>query len=135
MFFHKAANIDGILLFIRPKLEATLNSSKYGIDIEIKKHSQTRSLEQNKYLWAIYDHIVKFWKSTGFIVDNLPLRFVTSNFLHEYFKNRFDHRTTTKMTTAEFMNYTDSIQNLIIEQSKGDHRNDRGGKEQGRRQA
>lgn len=55
------------------------------------------------------------------IVDNLPLRFVTSDFLHEYFKNRFDHRTTTKMTTAEFMNYTDSIQNLIIEQSKGEY--------------
>ncbi len=121
MFFHKAANIDGILKFIRPKLEVTLNSSKYGIDVEIKKHSRTRSQEQNKYLWAIYKHIVDFWERTGFIVDNLPLRFVTSDFLHEYFKNRFDLRTTTKMTTAEFMNYTDGIQNLMVEQSKGEY--------------
>ena len=121
MFFHKAADIDGILKYIRPKLEAILQNSKYGVDIEIKKHSHPRSLKQNKYLWAIYKHIVEFWESTGFIVDNLPLRFVTSDFLHEYFKNRFDHRTTTKMTTAEFMNYTDSIQNLIIEQSKGEY--------------
>ena len=101
MFFHKAADIDGILKFIRPKLEATLNSSKHGIDVEIKKHSRTRS--------------------TGFIIDNLPLRFVTSDFLHEYFKNRFDLRTTTKMTTAEFMTYTDGIQNLMVEQSKGEY--------------
>ena len=121
MFFHKAADIDGILKYIRPKLEAILQNSKYGVDIEIKKLSHPRSLKQNKYLWAIYKHIVEFWESTGFIVDNLPLRFVTSDFLHEYFKNRFDHRTTTKMTTAEFMNYTDSIQNLIIEQSKGEY--------------
>lgn len=121
MFFHKSANADGILTLIKPKLEAVLSNAKYGIDIEIKNHAKTRSLEQNKYLWAIYKHIVEFWESTGFIVDNLPLRFVTSDFLHEYFKNRFDHRTTTKMTTAEFMNYTDSIQNLIIEQSKGEY--------------
>lgn len=121
MFFHKSANADGILTLIKPKLEAVLSNAKYGIDIEIKNHVKTRSLEQNKYLWTIYKHIVEFWANTGFIVDNLPLRFVTSNFLHEYFKNRFDLRTTTKMTTAEFMNYTDGIQNLMVEQSKGEY--------------
>lgn len=48
MFFHKAADIDGILKYIRPKLEAVLQNSKYGVDIEIKKHSHPRSLKQNK---------------------------------------------------------------------------------------
>lgn len=119
MFFHKSANADGILSLIKPKLEVVLSNSKYGIDIEIKNHAKSRSLEQNNYLWAIYSHIVKFWQDTGFMPDGLRLSFLTSDFLHEYFKLRFDVKTTTKLTTAEFVNYTDGIQNLMIEQTKG----------------
>lgn len=119
MFFHKSANINGILELIRPKLAAVLSDASYGIDIEIKNHVRTRSTEQNRYLFAIYKHIVEFWRETGFTPDGLHLRFITSDFLHEYFKARFDLKTTTKMSTSEFMNYTDGIQNLMIEQTKG----------------
>lgn len=52
-------------------------------------------------------------------IDGLKLRFLSSEFLHEYFKARFDLKTTTKLSTAEFMNYTDSIQNLMLEQTFG----------------
>ncbi len=119
MFFHKSANINGILELIRPKLAAVLSDASYGVDVEIKNHVRTRSTEQNRYLFAIYKHIVEFWRETGFAPDGLRLRFITSDFLHEYFKARFDLKTTTKMSTAEFMNYTDGIQNLMIEQTKG----------------
>lgn len=73
MFFHKSANAEGILTLIKPKLEVVLSNAKYGIDIEIKNHAKSRSLEQNNYLWAIYSHIVKFWQDTGFIPDGLRL--------------------------------------------------------------
>lgn len=119
MFFHKSADINGILEHIKPKLVAVLSNATYGIDIDIKNHARIRSSEQNRYLFAIYKHIVEFWQDTGFIVDRLPLRFVTSDFLHAYFKSRFDLKTTTKLSTTEFMNYADSIQNLMIEQTKG----------------
>ncbi len=119
MFFHKSASIDGILELIKPKLAAVLNNASYGIDIDIKNHVKTRSIEQNRYLWGIYKHIVEFWNETGFVPDGLKLRFITSDFLHEYFKARFDLKTTTKMSTAEFMNYTDGIQQLMLEQTKG----------------
>lgn len=121
MFFHKAADIDGILRFIRPKLAAILNSCKYGIDIEIKEKKKGRSTDQNRYLWAIYNNIVEFYYQTGFIVDELPLRFINSDILHEYFKARFDVKSTAKLSTIDFMNYTDRIQNLITEQSKGEY--------------
>lgn len=119
MFFSKGADINGILELIKPKLAVVLNNANFGIDIDIKNHSKTRSTEQNRYLWSIYKHIVDFWVDTGFIIDGLKLKFINSDFLHEYFKARFDLKTTTKMSTAEFMQYTDGIQNLMIEQTKG----------------
>lgn len=119
MFFHKSADINSILELIKPKLAAVLKSTPYGVDIDIKKHTKTRSVDQNRYLFAIYKHIVEFWQETGFIIDGLKLRFLSSEFLHEYFKARFDLKTTTKLSTAEFMNYTNSIQNLMLEQTFG----------------
>lgn len=121
MYFPQGATADNILFVIKPKLEATLNSAQHGVDVDIKKHIRRRSLEQNAYLWGIYSNIVKFYDQTGFIPDNLPVKFINSDFLHEYFKMRFDVKTTTKMSTADFAKYTDQIQKLMLEQSKGEY--------------
>ena len=86
MFIPQSASINGILAYLKPVIEATLNSSQFGIDIEVKK-----------------------------------VRFLNSDLLHEYFKARFDVKTTTKMTTADFSTYTDSIQLLMTEQSGGEY--------------
>ena len=119
MYFPVGSDINGILRFIAPKLQAVLNGAKYGVDIDIKNHVRNRTLEQNRYLYAIYKHIVEFCDQYKFIPDNLNIRFINSDFLHEYFKARFDVKTTTKMSTKEFTEYTDKIQLLMIEQTKG----------------
>ncbi len=119
MFFHKSADINGILELIKPKLTCILSNCKWGIDVTITEHQKNRSLEQNKYMWAVYKHIFKFWEETGFIIDNLPLKKICSNFLHEYFKARFDLKTTTNLSTTEFIAYLDGIQQLMIEQTQG----------------
>lgn len=121
MNFPKSANIMGILEFIKPTIEQLLNVSKYGITIDIRPQVRIRSKAQNDYLWGIYSNIVKFWEQTGFMPDGLKLNYINSNFLHEYFKARFDIKTTTKLTTAEFCEYTDKIQHLMTEQSKGEY--------------
>lgn len=119
MYFPAGSDINGILAFITPKLKAVLNSAKYGVDVDIKNHIKNRTLEQNKYLYAIYKHIVEFCDQTGFMPDNLNIKFINSDFLHEYFKARFDVKTTTKMSTIEFTEYTDKIQLLMINQTNG----------------
>jgi hypothetical protein len=119
MYFPVGSDINGILAFITPKLKAVLNSAKYGVDIDIKNHIRNRTLEQNNYLYAIYKHIVEFCDQTGFMPDNLNIKFINSDFLHEYFKARFDVKTTTKMSTIEFTEYTDKIQLLMINQTNG----------------
>lgn len=119
--FHKAADIEGIIKTIKPKIKALLNECKYGISIEIEELKKTRTDAQNKLLWAVYKHIVDFWSTTGFIIDDLNIRYINSNFIHGYFKARFDIKSTKKLTTIEFMNYVDGIQNIMIEQTKGEY--------------
>ena len=121
MYFPQGATADNILFLIKPKLEALINGSAHGVDIEMRKHIKKRSLEQNAYLWGIYSNIVKFYDQTGFIPDNLPVKFINSDFLHEYFKMRFDVKETKKINTAEFSAYTDKIQQLMLEQTNGDY--------------
>ena len=121
MNFPVSASVDGILQFIKPSIVQILQNSKYGISIDIRPQVRKRSIPQNDYLWAIYQNIVKFWEETGFLPDDLKLRWINSDFLHAYFKARFDVKTTTKMTTVEFSEYTDKIQRLMVEQSKGEY--------------
>lgn len=119
MYIPASANINGILAYIKPTIEDVFNGSSNGIDIDIKPHKKKRTLPQNDYMWAIYKHIKEFYEETGFTPDDIKVKFINENFLHEYFKARFDVKTTTKMSTTEFSRYVDSIQLLMTEQSKG----------------
>lgn len=121
MYFAQYADVDGIIRLIQPKIAALLPNCPNGISIEIKKYQRNRTTEQNKYLWAIYKHIVEFFEETGFIPDNLPVNFLNKDFCHEYFKAKFDVKETKKLTTAEFCGFTDKIQLLMIEQTKGEY--------------
>lgn len=121
MYFAQYADADGICKLIKPKIAALLANSTNGISIDIKKYQRNRTTEQNRYLWAIYKHITEFTAQTGFMPDGLNLKFINSDFLHEYFKARFDVKETKKLSTTKFCTYTDNIQNLMIEQSKGEY--------------
>lgn len=121
MYFAQFADVDGIIRLIQPKISALLQHSSNGICIDIKRYQRTRTTEQNKYLWAIYKHIVEFYEQTGFVPDNLPLHFLNKDFCHEYFKAKFDVKETKNLSTVDFCAYTDKIQLLMIEQTKGEY--------------
>lgn len=121
MYFAQFADVDGIIRMIRPKISALIANSPRGITIDVKKTQRNRTTEQNRYLFAIYKHIVEFYNQTGFIPDNLPINGINSDFLHQYFKARFDVKETKNMNTVEFCAYTDKIQLLMIEQTKGEY--------------
>lgn len=121
MWFRFGTSSDNIIKAIKPNLDAMLGTAKYGVDISIKPHTRTRTTEQNRLLWEIYNHIVKFYDDTGFVIDGLRVNFLTADFLHEYFKARFGLKTTTKLSTKEFSEYIDKIQKEMIEQSCGEY--------------
>lgn len=121
MYFSQFADVDGIINLIRPKIAALIANSPRGIMIDVKKAQRNRTTEQNRYLFAIYKHIVEFYNQTGFIPDNLPINGINSDFLHQYFKARFDVKETKNMNTVDFCGYTDKIQLLMTEQTKGEY--------------
>jgi hypothetical protein len=121
MYFAQFADVDGIIRMIRPKISALIANSPRGITIDVKKTQRNRTTEQNRYLFAIYKHIVEFYNQTGFIPDNLPINGINSDFLHQYFKARFDVKETKNMNTVDFCGYTDKIQLLMSEQTKGEY--------------
>lgn len=121
MYFSQFADVDGIINLIRPKIAALIANSPRGITVDVKKVQRNRTNEQNRYLFAIYKHIVEFYEQTGFIPDNLPVNNITTDFLHQYFKARFDVKASSSMNTVDFCGYTDKIQRLMIEQTKGEY--------------
>lgn len=121
MYFSQFADVDGIINLIRPKISALIANSPKGIQIDVKKQQRNRTTEQNRYLFAIYKHIVEFYEQTGFIPDNLPVNNITTDFLHQYFKARFDVKASSAMNTVDFCGYTYKIQRLMIEQTKGEY--------------
>jgi DNA-binding transcriptional regulator WhiA len=121
MYFSQYANVDKVLEFIKPKVTALLKESKYGISIDIKKNQKTRTTKQNDYMWAVYKNIVSFYEKTGFIPDELKVNRISKEFLHYYFKARFDVVETKKLSTTEFCEYIDKIQLLMNEQTKGEY--------------
>ena len=107
-------------VFTDLKKQASLMLCKVdGLDITIKEHKKIRSLLQNNSLWALYENILDFWKETGFFIDNLNFRFLTTEIIHEYIKIRFNLKTTTRLSTKEFCQFFDAIQQEWVEQSNG----------------
>lgn len=128
MYFAPYLTADEIAGLIKPKIKALLAGNNRGIVVDIKKQVRTRTQRQNKYLWAIYKNIIEFndhaglgKDNGGYLPDHLMLNFINSDFLHEYFKARFDIKESKKLSTAEFSEYCDKIQLLMTEQSDGEY--------------
>ena len=121
MYFSPYMSADQVLQHIKPKLEVVIKNCHYQYSIDIKNCKKKRTIDQNSYMWAIFDHIVKFNHATGFIPDSLNLNFITADFLHEYFKARFDVKQTKDMDYDTHWDFCQQIQQLMIEQTKGEY--------------
>lgn len=112
---------DTKLNVIKKSIEGVLKVSKNGCEVSIKAYSKKRTNPQNEFLWAVYKRVAAFCEETGFKPDGLNIGFINSDFLHAYFKARFDLRTSTKLSTVEFMRFPEKIQDLMVEQTCGEY--------------
>ena len=112
-------DIPDTIKLVAETLYKNINSCHKGINIVLKKQTGTRTIEQNKLLWAIYNHIIAFFADTGFIIDRLPLYFLTPDFLHEYFKIRFNVASTANLSIDQFTNFINGIETEMTRQSHG----------------
>ena len=107
---------------VKKQAEVLLSLGKV-VEIGCVEAKKTRTIQQNKYLFELYHHLLDFYSETGFMIDELDkrVRFITKDLLHEYLKARFDVKTTTRMSTKDFSEFVDKIQNEWIEQSGGQY--------------
>lgn len=115
-----ASQLRPVFIDLYRKAEELLKQGKI-VEATVEIFHRTRTIPQNKFMWAVYENIVLFWTETGFVPDDLKVKFLNKRFLHEYFSARFDVHTTTKLTTVEMMEYIDKIQHLMDEQTGGNY--------------
>ena len=120
MKIYRLDDLENCLRLVEKQAITILESGK-PVDVccsVVKKH---RTNQQNRYLFKLYEHLLDFYKQTGFMIDGLRFKFYTKDFLHEYLKARFDVGTTTKMNTQQFTEFVDNIQNEWMEQTSGEY--------------
>lgn len=121
MFFQKQIPIENILNWCKIQADASMNASKYGIDIEIKQHKKQRTYQQNRYFMAVLQAILKFYQETGFTPYRLNSWAMDTDVLKVFWKKRFAIEHTSKLSTKEFGEFVDSIQREMVEQSGGEY--------------
>jgi hypothetical protein len=121
MYFPQATSPEMIQKYVIAQAAAMMPDAKYGLDIEICQHKKQRTYRQNQFLAAIIDHIVRFCQETGHCVDGLSSHAMRADLLREWFKGKYSVRTTTKLSTKEFAEYCDHIQQDMVEQTRGEY--------------
>lgn len=121
MFFHKDTPLADIQKWIAIQTVAVYNATKNGIDIEIKPHKTKRSIEQNKFLFAILAEIVKFYNETGFMPQGCQSWMMRTDIQQFYWKSRFGIEHSSKLDTAEFTKFIDFIQQTMVEETGGEY--------------
>lgn len=120
MKIYRLDDLGNSLKLVEKQARTILESGK-PVDVCCSVVKKKRTNQQNRYLFKLYEHLLDFYKQTGFMIDGLRFKFYTKDFLHEYLKARFDVGTTTKMTTQQFTEFVDAIQNEWMTQSGGEY--------------
>ncbi len=118
MFFSES-QFDAACAWCGHQLASIKPLCKNGIDIEIKPHRNQRSNQQNRFLMAIMVAVVRFYHETGFMPAGLSGWAMRTDILKEYYKSRFGIGSTSKLDTAAFGRFIDSIQQSLVEESQG----------------
>ena len=93
------------------------------VKVEFEVYRKPRSLEQNKYMWSVFQHIVDFYQDTGFMPDNLQrhLKFFNKDVVKIWFCAKYDMPHTSVSNTKEMVDFIDRVQNDMIQQTKGEY--------------
>jgi hypothetical protein len=93
------------------------------IKIEFEVYHPKRSQQQNKYMWSVFQHIADFYQETGFMPDGLEknLKFFNKDVAKVWFSAKYDIHHTSTTNTKEMVDFIDSVQNDMIQQTKGEY--------------
>lgn len=118
MYLRKDDPIDNTLPLIGAKLKYALEASKFGVDIEIKEHKNTRSNAQNSFYWMSLKDVAGVLNEAGCTYGEYKLPY-TKDLVHEINKKIFDVETTTRLSVGDFLQYMTQITTFWIDRTRG----------------
>ncbi|MBQ2016996.1 MAG: hypothetical protein II208_00515 [Alphaproteobacteria bacterium] len=119
MWFPSDVLLERIQSWVAQQYGAVSGRAKHGFDVELRPHRRQRSNEQNRFLHAILQAMVVFYRNTGFVPAGLSPWAMQVDVLKVYWKSRYGIQTTRNLTTAEFTKFIDFIQLTMVEESNG----------------
>lgn len=118
MYFPKNTPLPEIQTWVACQY-AAIGPQVRGYDVELRPHRRGRTNEQNRFLYAILSALVRFCHETGFLPAGLSPWALRTDILAVYYKSRFGVAHTSKLSTADFGKFVDSIQQSLVEESGG----------------
>ena len=121
MIIHNLEELEEFIRRLRQQAELTLVYNP--LKVEVKIYQKTRSLEQNRYMWAVFQHIADFYQETGFMPDNLnnSLKFFNKDVAKIWFCAKYDVPHTSSENTKQMVDFIDAVQADMIQQTKGEY--------------
>lgn len=120
MYFKPDATCSDIFSWATDQINAIRPLCKNGILVDIKPYRKPRSNEQNRFLMAIMQEIVRFYHDTGFMPEGCQRWMMRVDILKEFYKAKLGIEHTSKLSTAEFTKFIDAIQLELVEQTHGE---------------
>lgn len=120
MFFKEGTAFREIQDWIAVQLPAVYQVAKHGIDVEIKPHKKLRTIQQNRFLYAVLVALVKFHNETGFIPKYCGEYNMDVESLKTSYKKRFGINKSSKIDTVAFGKFIDQIQLSLVEETGGE---------------
>ena len=121
MYFALPTATESITAWVASQVEALRPDIKYGWDVDVRPHKKQRTYSQNRFLMVIMQNIVRFYNRTGFMPDGLKHWEMRTDILKEYWKNRFGVGASHKLSTQEFGEFIDQIQQTMVQESSGEY--------------
>ena len=119
MYFPAETPLMKILGWVDTQYRA-LGYQKSGYSVEIRPQVKLRSNNQNRFLMAILVALLRFYEKTGFRPKGVSDWGMRVDVLKIYYKARFGVAKTSKLSTKDFGEFIDRIQQSLVQESNGE---------------
>ena len=117
MYIAKAEHLKSSLNALYKQALMILSNGN-AVDVEVKKHEDNRTSEQNAYYWLINRQIADFLDKSGLSYGEYQIPY-TKDIIHDINKKVFAVKTTTKLSIGKFCDFMNRVLMFWQEKTHG----------------
>lgn len=118
MYIGNAQQLKPTFRALYNQAEIILNAGG-AVDIELAKHKQKRTNEQNAYYWLFNGQLADFLNNAGLSYGEFQIPY-TADIIHDIQKKLFGVKTTTKLSIGDFCEYMNKLLLFWQERTRGE---------------